>query len=145
MLINQVLISAGRKRFVKFLRKADTHVPPYEERAALIRSLAIERDYIEEEFSTKKKKNSKNQRLSLDMDDSLGVVNAKGILPNHVMITNVSGLRKVAATARPIDETNVGNKLLRSMGWTGGGLGARNQGIENPIDAYVRADRRGLG
>ncbi|KAI6187545.1 AMP-N domain-containing protein [Aphelenchoides besseyi] len=46
----------------------------------------------------------------------------------------------------PLDDTNVGNKLLKSMGWTEGrGLGRNEQGIVNPIAAEQRAQGVGLG
>uniref|UniRef100_A0A0M3JUW8 Putative rna binding protein (inferred by orthology to a S. mansoni protein) n=1 Tax=Anisakis simplex TaxID=6269 RepID=A0A0M3JUW8_ANISI len=46
----------------------------------------------------------------------------------------------------PIDETNIGNKLLKSMGWTEGkGIGKNNQGIVTPITAERRVEGAGLG
>lgn len=33
-----------------------------------------------------------------------------------------------------ISENNIGNKLLKLMGWTGGGLGKAEQGIQKPIN-----------
>ncbi|KAI6227287.1 G-patch domain protein [Aphelenchoides fujianensis] len=46
----------------------------------------------------------------------------------------------------PLDETNIGNKLLKSMGWSEGrGLGRNEQGIVNPIAAEQRVQGVGLG
>uniref|UniRef100_A0A183UST2 RanBP2-type domain-containing protein n=1 Tax=Toxocara canis TaxID=6265 RepID=A0A183UST2_TOXCA len=46
----------------------------------------------------------------------------------------------------PLDETNIGNKLLKSMGWTEGtGIGKNNQGIVAPIAAERRVEGAGLG
>lgn len=53
--------------------------------------------------------------------------------------------RIVAEHASPIDDNNLGNRLLRGMGWSGGGLGANGQGIEAPVVATIKHDKRGLG
>jgi hypothetical protein len=51
----------------------------------------------------------------------------------------------VGEYAPPIGEDNFGNKLMRSMGWLGGGLGINGQGIEKPIETIIKKDRKGLG
>ena len=52
----------------------------------------------------------------------------------------------VGAAAPMIDEENVGNRMLRMMGWSpGDGLGARSHGIVEPVSAVVRGKRTGLG
>ncbi|KAM3722396.1 RNA-binding protein 5-A [Dirofilaria immitis] len=46
----------------------------------------------------------------------------------------------------PIDDTNIGNKLLKSMGWQEGtGIGKNNQGIVTPIATEMRVEGAGLG
>lgn len=44
-----------------------------------------------------------------------------------------------------MDENNVGNQLLRAMGWQGGGLGASQQGIVDPVFAVMKSNKHGLG
>jgi len=51
----------------------------------------------------------------------------------------------VGQFAPPIDERNLGNKILQKMGWNGGGLGATGQGIQNPIEVIFKNNKRGLG
>jgi hypothetical protein len=34
----------------------------------------------------------------------------------------------------PIGEENVGNKMMKQMGWRGGGLGRDEQGMKEPIE-----------
>ncbi|CAD5220832.1 unnamed protein product [Bursaphelenchus okinawaensis] len=47
---------------------------------------------------------------------------------------------------RPLDHSNIGNKLLKNMGWQEGtGLGRQQQGIVNPIAAEQRVQGVGLG
>eukprot|EP00741_Cyanophora_paradoxa_P019413 tig00021127_g18740.t1 len=47
--------------------------------------------------------------------------------------------------ADPIEEDNVGHKMLARMGWTSGtGLGAKRQGRTEPIPVVVRSSKRGL-
>ncbi|CAI9716137.1 NF-kappa-B-repressing factor-like [Octopus vulgaris] len=53
-------------------------------------------------------------------------------------------IQKKQPQAIPSD--NVGNQLLRKMGWVGGGIGAEgNKGIEDPITVDQVIDRQGLG
>lgn len=52
----------------------------------------------------------------------------------------------VAEAALPISESNVGNRMLQSMGWSPGtGLGPEGRGITEPVRALQRAKRAGLG
>ncbi|XP_077434830.1 NF-kappa-B-repressing factor [Vanacampus margaritifer] len=44
-----------------------------------------------------------------------------------------------------IKEDNIGNQLLRKMGWTGGGLGRDGEGIAEPIKVKEQFSREGLG
>ncbi|KAI6176373.1 hypothetical protein M3Y97_00791000 [Aphelenchoides bicaudatus] len=46
---------------------------------------------------------------------------------------------------QPLDESNIGNRMLKNMGWVGQGLGKNQQGIVNPIMAEQRAQGVGLG
>ncbi|XP_026657997.2 SUPPRESSOR OF ABI3-5-like isoform X2 [Phoenix dactylifera] len=53
---------------------------------------------------------------------------------------------EVITADRAIDENNVGNRMLRSMGWQEGlGLGKDGSGIKEPVQAKVVDDRSGLG
>ncbi|KAL5990213.1 hypothetical protein ACLOJK_011110 [Asimina triloba] len=61
---------------------------------------------------------------------------ANSNLPNYEVIT----------ADRAIDENNVGNRMLRNMGWQEGlGLGKDGSGIIEPVQAQVGGARAGLG
>lgn len=49
------------------------------------------------------------------------------------------------AKTQEIKEDNIGNQLLRKMGWTGGGLGRDGEGIAEPIRVKEQFTREGLG
>lgn len=52
----------------------------------------------------------------------------------------------IGAEAAPIEEDNIGNKLLRKLGWSPGqGLGSGKEGRREPVEAVFRASRTGLG
>ncbi|XP_036610720.1 G patch domain-containing protein 2 isoform X1 [Trichosurus vulpecula] len=52
----------------------------------------------------------------------------------------------VGENAQPIPETNIGNRMLQSMGWTPGtGLGRDGKGMSEPIQAMQRPKGLGLG
>ena len=44
-----------------------------------------------------------------------------------------------------IPDSNIGNKLLKMMGWSGGGLGKNSQGIAEPVSVSSVIRRAGLG
>lgn len=49
------------------------------------------------------------------------------------------------ALKQEIKEDNIGNQLLRKMGWKGGGLGRDGEGIAEPIRVKEQFSREGLG
>ncbi|ORX46472.1 hypothetical protein DM01DRAFT_1339477 [Hesseltinella vesiculosa] len=52
----------------------------------------------------------------------------------------------VGSSAAPIDNSNLGHRMLAALGWSEGqGLGSQNEGITAPIEAVIRDKRRGLG
>ena len=52
----------------------------------------------------------------------------------------------VGGRAPPLNQTNIGNRMLQGMGWSPGmGLGPNGMGIKDPILAYVRPRHVGLG
>lgn len=52
----------------------------------------------------------------------------------------------VGENAPPIPDTNMGNRMLQSMGWNPGmGLGLEGGGITEPVRATQRPKRAGLG
>ena len=51
-----------------------------------------------------------------------------------------------AKSKQRIPDSNIGNKLLRQMGWTGGGVGAKgNEGRAEPVSVDAVVNRSGLG
>ena len=46
----------------------------------------------------------------------------------------------------PIDDSNIGHKILQKLGWSKGqGLGTQNEGISEPLPLTIRKKRSGLG
>ena len=54
-------------------------------------------------------------------------------------------LGDLAKTSEAIPESNIGNKLLKAMGWKGGGIGKEGTGIAEPVNAEAVINREGLG
>lgn len=46
---------------------------------------------------------------------------------------------------KKIDSSNLGFKLLQKLGWSGGSLGSKNEGIVDPINCQIKIGRQGLG
>ena len=48
---------------------------------------------------------------------------------NFFTLTSRSG----NVVEKPLEDTNVGHQMLKKMGWEGAGLGAEEQGIQEPV------------
>ncbi|XP_065371887.1 NF-kappa-B-repressing factor [Calliphora vicina] len=58
----------------------------------------------------------------------------------------VCGVIKTQEEAeQKIDDTNKGYKMMKMMGWSGGGLGSQKQGREDPVGYLLKNNRAGLG
>ncbi|XP_055639566.1 NF-kappa-B-repressing factor-like [Toxorhynchites rutilus septentrionalis] len=81
------------------------------------------------------------------------------IIRKSVLLSNVNVERKAVDGAvdhrgrsvagdfkeKKIDESNLGFKLLQKLGWAGGSLGTKSEGIVDPINCQIKIGRKGLG
>lgn len=51
----------------------------------------------------------------------------------------------ISSAPQQLDESNKGFRMMKMLGWTGGSLGIKGDGIEEPISVEVRVKRIGLG
>jgi len=113
-------LGSGKRKYTILEKTANTSIPPRNDVDVFIASM------IRSIFGEIKQTNPKTQKEKTSV--------RRGKQPNVV-----------AQNAAPIDEENVGNRLLRMMGWDGGGLGADGSGIATPIKVEIKQDRKGLG
>lgn len=65
---------------------------------------------------------------------------------NLVGSTRMKAGTVVGQDAAPIEDTNIGSMMLKKLGWTPGqGLGSKEHGITQPVEAVYRTNRVGLG
>ncbi|XP_075691970.1 NF-kappa-B-repressing factor [Rhinoderma darwinii] len=69
----------------------------------------------------------------------------KGPAKDAISRNQIRGVSNVEAYKQEIKEDNIGNQLLRKMGWTGGGLGKEGGGIAEPISVKEQFSREGFG
>ena len=64
---------------------------------------------------------------------------------SHIHISDENGqtVQGGEHSSQYIEQSNVGHKLLKMMGWSGGGLGKGGQGISEPIRAAEFNKRQG--
>lgn len=97
--------------------------------------------------------NGANQKLAKKAASAAGLailkkhyytIKIKHHINPSVNITTAAMLKTNVQEAS-ISDDNVGNKLMRLMGWTGGGLGKSQQGIVEPVTIKQQISREGLG
>ncbi|XP_028570377.2 NF-kappa-B-repressing factor isoform X1 [Podarcis muralis] len=69
----------------------------------------------------------------------------KGTVEDVISRNEICGRSAEEASKQQIKEDNIGNQILRKMGWTGGGLGKSGEGIREPIAVKEQFKREGLG
>jgi len=149
-------LGSGTRKYLQLTKTRATRLIPMEQATDTIAEILVKsanaqtNDKFELKRRNKKKGKQKNEEdvASTGQRNSVGKRKGqkKGERASKKNNKNplVSG-PLVAQDARPIGESNLGNRLLRSMGWDGGGLGPEGKGIVAPIDAVIKNNKRGIG
>ncbi|XP_040262181.1 NF-kappa-B-repressing factor [Bufo bufo] len=109
----------------------------------------IEQELIAEAFGIKKtvKHEAAEAAVMVLKKTQPVVINhlRKGPAEDAISRNQIRGVSDTVAFKQQIKEDNIGNQLLRKMGWTGGGLGKGGEGIAEPIAVKEQFSREGLG
>lgn len=73
------------------------------------------------------------------------VIKTKQAVDSDTKISKDEMLNELSDQSDMISDDNVGNKLLRKMGWSGGGVGKDGSGIAEPVALKSVVNREGLG
>ncbi|KAG0278897.1 hypothetical protein BGZ95_002841 [Linnemannia exigua] len=147
-------VGAGKNRLPVLMRTEKTKIPqtPIDIRRFMSAGLGGPR--VQAEFDTRRDRSNGKRGASNNRRDSRrggrsgdrgNDTNGGGSKDPRDSARAVTG-SVVGGTASEISKENVGHRMLAKMGWSPGvGLGASGGGITKPIEAVVRAKRRGLG
>ncbi|KAA8524815.1 hypothetical protein F0562_011238 [Nyssa sinensis] len=143
-----VAVGSVKRRFSEMpLQPASTHKEQsqatYRDRAAERRSLYGSSSSIGDDLTDLGIGDSTFKRGLVDsMPFPPGVGGGRGAGDANSNIQS----HEVITTDKAIDENNVGNRMLRNMGWQeGSGLGKDGSGMIEPVQAQAMENRAGLG
>ncbi|CAM5140902.1 unnamed protein product [Eretmochelys imbricata] len=109
----------------------------------------LENEFIAEAVGIKKsvKHEAAEEAVKILKKTQPTVVNnlKKGTIEDVISRNEIRGRSAEEAFKQKIKEDNIGNQILRKMGWTGGGLGKDGEGIREPIAVKEQFKREGLG
>lgn len=109
----------------------------------------LENEFIAEAVGVKKsvKHEAAEEAVKILKKTQPTVVNnlKKGTIEDVISRNEIRGRSAEDALKQKIKEDNIGNQILRKMGWTGGGLGKDGEGIREPISVKEQFKREGLG
>ncbi|NXX97166.1 NKRF factor, partial [Centropus bengalensis] len=109
----------------------------------------LEDEFIAEAVGVKKsvKHEAAEEAVKILKKTQPTVVNnlKKGTVEDVISRNEIRGRSAEEAFKQKIKEDNIGNQILRKMGWTGGGLGKDGEGIREPISVKEQFKREGLG
>ncbi|XP_039002954.1 SUPPRESSOR OF ABI3-5-like isoform X2 [Hibiscus syriacus] len=140
---------SGKRRFseapVPSTTNKEQSQSTYRDRAAERRNLygssSSNADYLPDDEFRNSNRDLAFKKLSSDpMPFPPGVGGGRAVVSDDVQSFEVITAKKA------IDENNVGNRMLRSMGWhEGSGLGKDGSGMKEPVEAQAMDGRAGLG
>ncbi|KAJ3675286.1 hypothetical protein LUZ60_004328 [Juncus effusus] len=138
-------VQTGRRRFseapVQPNNNRDSSHTGYRDRAAERRNLYGSSSNLDDPSDSM----YGNQKGSSEAVGSMPFPPGVGLRTAGEPETESEGYEVISAD-RALDESNVGNRILRNMGWQEGlGLGKDGRGITEPVQAKVAGDRSGLG
>ncbi|BFZ05853.1 hypothetical protein BsWGS_08892 [Bradybaena similaris] len=91
-------------------------------------------------------KNKAATKALQKLKDICWVIKTKAEVDSHNKICKEDMLNELYDQSEVgIEEDNVGNRLLRKMGWYGGGVGKHGSGIVEPVSMSTVLNREGLG
>ncbi|XP_061390685.1 uncharacterized protein LOC133326025 [Musca vetustissima] len=64
---------------------------------------------------------------------------------NKAVCEVISSEVDAASEDKKLDDNNKGFRMMKMMGWSGGGLGSKKQGREDPVAYLFKSNRSGLG
>uniref|UniRef100_G1N6Z9 NF-kappa-B-repressing factor n=5 Tax=Neognathae TaxID=8825 RepID=G1N6Z9_MELGA len=109
----------------------------------------LENEFIAEAVGVKKsvKHEAAEEAVKILKKTQPTVVNnlKKGTVEDVISRNEIRGRSAEDALKQKIKEDNIGNQILRKMGWKGGGLGKDGEGIREPISVKEQFKREGLG
>ncbi|KAH8265452.1 hypothetical protein KR038_008231, partial [Drosophila bunnanda] len=116
ILVNEEVVASGEGENLKVAKMA-----AFQQALLLLQShcYSIKLNATRETIKVEKSKNGVNINVTKESADSLG--------------------------DPKLDASNKGYRMMRMMGWTGGGLGRQKQGREEPVGYLLKSNRNGLG
>ncbi|KAF9917526.1 squalene synthetase-like protein [Linnemannia zychae] len=139
-------VGSGKNRFPVLMRTEKTKLPhtPIDLRRFMNAGMPLPR--IQEGFDGRRDRSNNRRgdryRRRVGLQDGDYRMSAKDPRDSARAVAG----SVVGGTASEISKDNVGHRMLSKMGWSPGvGLGASGDGITKPIEAVIRARRRGLG
>ncbi|KAG9452981.1 hypothetical protein H6P81_005885 [Aristolochia fimbriata] len=140
----------GKRRFSEMPQQASVHketqTTTYRDRAAERRSLYGSASSIGDDPSDHEDPNRDSLFRKGSLSDAGAMPFPPGVGGTRSDVNTSVQDYDVITTDKAIDESNVGNRMLRNMGWQEGlGLGKDGSGITAPVVAQAVEDRAGLG
>ncbi|KAH7445957.1 hypothetical protein KP509_01G030500 [Ceratopteris richardii] len=141
--------TGSKRRFTESPQSVASQ-PVYRDRAAERRNLYGSSSSVHDDLlldMEMKEKGASGRDWGMDMPFPPGVA-PKGSVPTTGAVLGGPEMEafEVITAETAIDEKNVGNRMLRSMGWhEGSGLGKDGSGIVEPVQAMTTDSRAGLG